>query len=1097
MASPVPKPEPIDPEIDSDYPDSDTEGEQEEEREQVANPSTNIQDDFRAALEAGFAFNGAFAYSHQYPIADAPNPCLKVDGLGFVGCPFSEREGRVVVGEAALRNSAVGTWEVAAEKVHFDNPAWCEWLQGTAAPAALTALGMKTPALTLKKLVIHGPSSKPIVSHDPSHAPTIGSLTVVLPSDFEGATLRFNYADRIATYDLGARSGLSTSIIAAYSGVQRVMESVTSGYRLSLVYDLVHTGATPAPSLPDPSFPADRIRTILRSWTGDAPTHIYYPLNPDTAWTPDFRATLLPDKDAALLDHILPLARSLNLRVRFAQAKVTIRTRVGSTAYQEEVVVREMTDLHGIRYEPAEGELVSKRLARLPAPERPPGSTSTLVDGFTVTTSNHVAILIFPKNRILDRRIVIGDIYDLALNVLRGSTSAAMTSKERKIVRRLLTCCRVRPRDDMLRSVIEAIRACSSRWGDAQPFLDALASCGVHTNLELAGIDALVSAYADFGWAALATFYTNIIANDASNVHRWNFLERLTRLAEEDHDEVLGRWCEEQLYVLFRALGPVDEAQILWLVSVARKHGGSFFQHHVFAVLVQRGMPWRFWANLVSAMYRSMADIAHPDAVRTMITFKLPSMVESMALFRINKGLQPAGTSIEYGNLLYTLHLCISTNNEHHCVRIWQRMRDDATTGKFYPVHPPWQYYLALVPEVDQLLKSTPKEHLDAIFRPFFEQAFVVFIASVCKNPVSAEGRPLCPLDDTSEAALAIAMHRIRSAFLLNQCLIVWGRRIRDIDTLQALARLIRREFPPDRVGDVHEYRTYEGIVTSLANSAIDRNRAYLCSPTIPNPAAEMLRMVEFILDLGVEGSELSCRRLFRRCIDLYEPTTTPKSRVLGSYAPFLHLLSPMLRDRGTDMTVQPFSAFAAWVGSAFARDVMPAKPLNGSASVGAIRAVGVCADCGELQRFLLSENATWASCVFERVPGGLYHLESQLERAAATSLGVRWEMMMPSKLTVTRPASFATISAWATASSQGKALLSDLGGVAMQKAILGADYEAVYERIHGAPVKKPAPFPIPLGDASGALNRKRAAEGEGEGAAAAKKVRVKMEEET
>jgi hypothetical protein len=48
--------------------------------------------------------------------------------------------------------------------------------------------------------------------------------------------------------------------------------------------------------------------------------------------------------------------------------------------------------------------------------------------------------------------------------------------------------------------------------------------------------------------------------------------------------------------------------------------------------------------------------------------------------------------------------------------------------------------------------------------------------------------------------------------------------------------------------------------------------------------------------------------------------------------------------------------------------------------------------------------------------------------------------------------------------------LLTDLGDIATQKTILGAEYESVYERIHGVAVRKPAPFP--LGDAAGALNR-------------------------
>jgi hypothetical protein len=82
----------------------------------------SLQANLAAVLKQGFDFPGTFAYSKIYDIGDAPNPCAKIDGLGVVGLPLSERDVKAII----ARSSRVGTssmlWEMSPENVCHSVP---------------------------------------------------------------------------------------------------------------------------------------------------------------------------------------------------------------------------------------------------------------------------------------------------------------------------------------------------------------------------------------------------------------------------------------------------------------------------------------------------------------------------------------------------------------------------------------------------------------------------------------------------------------------------------------------------------------------------------------------------------------------------------------------------------------------------------------------------------------------------------------------------------------------------------------------------------------------------------------------------------------
>ncbi|KAJ6483880.1 hypothetical protein DFH09DRAFT_949436, partial [Mycena vulgaris] len=280
---------------------------------------------------------GVFAFSERF--ATVPNPCLDLEGLGTVGIPLSERDARAIISACVPvsgpgRDTDSGIWEMPAEKVGvlcpFRQDEWIQKTAGVAASNALTTHSSVRPLFILKKLMIHDKSSQPI-SDDESET-KIGDFIAVLPGRFEGGQLQLRHVGQTKSLNLAHQSGVSTSIVAAYSGVEHTLSGVTSGYRLSLVYDMVQpiTHVEERPALPEMQGATQKMRNIMLSWkqnsSGDAPEWLACLLQHKYAKTANFRAQSLTGADALLVSHLHPLARELKFRIYLAHVEYKTHT---------------------------------------------------------------------------------------------------------------------------------------------------------------------------------------------------------------------------------------------------------------------------------------------------------------------------------------------------------------------------------------------------------------------------------------------------------------------------------------------------------------------------------------------------------------------------------------------------------------------------------------------------------------------------------------------------------------------------------------------------------------------------------------------------
>lgn len=91
-------------------------------------------------------------------------------------------------------------------------------------------------------------------------------MAVILPSEFDAGDVCLSYGRSQKTFRCCSSSQCDTAVITWFNGVKYEMAPLTSGYRLELLYALVHTTDVPKPSLPEDDRLAEQFRKDLIRW---------------------------------------------------------------------------------------------------------------------------------------------------------------------------------------------------------------------------------------------------------------------------------------------------------------------------------------------------------------------------------------------------------------------------------------------------------------------------------------------------------------------------------------------------------------------------------------------------------------------------------------------------------------------------------------------------------------------------------------------------------------------------------------------------------------------------------------------------------------
>ncbi|TCD65285.1 hypothetical protein EIP91_002847 [Steccherinum ochraceum] len=296
----------------------------------------DIREALYYCLEQSWTNDTSFSFSKTYTAA--PNPALHVREVGNIGLPFGKQDARRLrrkarqapfgQGERTVVDTKVrDTWEVDAHKVEITNPEWSRYLKGVVKEVCKT-LGVdyasSKPRCDLYKLFLYEEGSHFLAHVDTEKADGMfATIIIVLPSTFTGGQAHLSFDDSTVVYDCSSTSSFHTTAMAWYTDVTHEIKPVTSGYRLALSYNLIHTTNSLRPALSTRDETTQRLREILEAWSADdsddPPTKIVYLLAHKYAQM-GLRGSSLKGPDAQKVAVLHELAEELDFHLGLASA---------------------------------------------------------------------------------------------------------------------------------------------------------------------------------------------------------------------------------------------------------------------------------------------------------------------------------------------------------------------------------------------------------------------------------------------------------------------------------------------------------------------------------------------------------------------------------------------------------------------------------------------------------------------------------------------------------------------------------------------------------------------------------------------------------
>lgn len=260
-------------------------------------------------------------------------PGLVVDGIGMLSVPLSEEAavrlkaacsrapfGR---GESTLYDPAVrDTWQLAPDRFRLSNPAWDERFLPALVARVKQELGCGDGRVKaeLYKLLLYEVGQHFVPHRDTEKVEGMfGTLVVMLPSIYAGGALVVSHGGNQKVYDFAAKNQFSMCFAAFYADCKHEIRPIESGYRLCLVYNLVHTGKGLPPALMDKSVDARRVAELVARWITAlaAPKKLILML--EHSYTPDgLSFEGLKNKDRAVAQVLLRAREEIELDVYLA-----------------------------------------------------------------------------------------------------------------------------------------------------------------------------------------------------------------------------------------------------------------------------------------------------------------------------------------------------------------------------------------------------------------------------------------------------------------------------------------------------------------------------------------------------------------------------------------------------------------------------------------------------------------------------------------------------------------------------------------------------------------------------------------------------------
>jgi 2OG-Fe(II) oxygenase superfamily len=205
-------------------------------------------------------------------------PRLAVEGVGQLAFPLLpvQAEQLIAIAERApygrgpatiLDTSVRRTWQIRPDRVRLGGKHWQGTL-GRIVALAAEGLGVSDPvSADLYKLLIYDKGSFFVSHRDTEKAPGMfATLVVALPSLASGGELVVRHKGREVKLDLASDETSEMAFAAFYADCVHEVLPVTSGYRATLIYNLMRKGE--GGTLEPPSYERETVRVtaLLQQW---------------------------------------------------------------------------------------------------------------------------------------------------------------------------------------------------------------------------------------------------------------------------------------------------------------------------------------------------------------------------------------------------------------------------------------------------------------------------------------------------------------------------------------------------------------------------------------------------------------------------------------------------------------------------------------------------------------------------------------------------------------------------------------------------------------------------------------------------------------
>ncbi|KDQ12005.1 hypothetical protein BOTBODRAFT_57070 [Botryobasidium botryosum FD-172 SS1] len=1018
--------------------DDEIEDDEGEETDQgLENPSTDIRKDLEDALYlSNDSFPGSYYFKKQYSISEAPNPLLNISvgDLGVIGLPLNVHGAKQIISHSHQAPFGMGertvvdrevrdTWEMDASVVRFDNPAWSQFIKDVVKQIC-TALGVDVatskPRAELYKMLLYETGSHFLPHKDTEKVDGMfATMMIILPSPFTGGSAHLSHAGRATVIDFSGNSLSSTSVMAWYTDVTHEIKPITSGYRLALSYNLVHTTDALRPSLHAADEALARLRHIFLSWkqVSSAPEKILYLLDHKYSKA-SLRGSAMKGTDAHLASLLDSIARELGFEVGLALVECHV-SGVPESDYgrsyrrgylddddeeedvddlmMDEVLEQEMSITNLVKLN---GQLITASLDADEDGEFIPEELRETVEEGTPDKQDYegyqgnwgptldrwyrrTVLVIWPRGQ--RGALVYGHGYPQhVLDKLRATNSRTSNKEERKLITYALRHAARKPTAEA--EVVRCVCGVACRWGDIALWYRAMDACHGSSSVDKLTSEGIFKAILALGMQIVFPKIHEMMCNDTSNARRLRLIEQMESNAQIrlSADQALG--LREAVMKNLRPLA-AGEGQLL--LDTASKQGGLHLLENTEFARKTSNASSKELLSLIKLLRDKQSDLfANPsdEEVGKRITAKLLSHAIDQANYF--EGVKrpattntaatrfapyyrrpaPAPPPVPTPDLaLSHIQACFEIGNEHLVQRVTDKLM--VAPGASDKVQEGRESVLLAV--ASHLVKQ-------AEARPVAIPGLDAFCRAVMPSLLGRMHRNTLTEADVS-TVLHVAIIGGEAEMLENAILPKFKSLARDTTACRVIIHQLRAR--ENQLSPLAANSSISAIITDLLKSTIQRLSPF-------KKASALVDMLELCYETGN-----------RPCfVDVLSPLLNNEpltAELLESFIlAFLPAIAKFLSAHQVDPTADPFASFYKQVVTTWTRGVLGSKPAAMSSYMNSIRTIpSHCDLCKSVIRFLTL--STDKSLYLDRIGApGAKHLEQQLNKSTVHTMAT-WKTIM------------------------------------------------------------------------------------------------------